>query len=271
MKLKTDLERAEFIMRLPFIRDFEIKNKSGIKCVEKAVKYREEGNKLFQSEQCTQAILFYNKSISYCPHPTYDQWQQGLEQEQEKVKEVQFADECKDPNKKVPSKYESLSLSYGNRQTCKRCLTMFKDGEYNIFGDACLNKLFPPKLGTYLQRSSCEGFEDKGSISDGNTWQANILLRFLKCADCIFYIVRHCVHVWHQVGGAAEAEPVRGLSEGHRPGGQVRLPQGQHLQVVGAEGEVLRGGVPNEGSHRFHHHNHGEGLYQGLLLVESTY
>ena len=61
MKLKTDLERAEFIMRLPFIRDFEIKNKSGIKCVEKAVKYREEGNKLFQSEQCTQAILFYNK------------------------------------------------------------------------------------------------------------------------------------------------------------------------------------------------------------------
>ena len=168
MKLKTDLERAEFIMRLPFIRDFEIKNKSGIKCVEKAVKYREEGNKLFQSEQCTQAILFYNKSISYCPHPTYDQWQQGLEQEQEKVKEVQFADECKDPNKKVPSKYESLSLSYGNRQTCKRCLTMFKDGEYNIFGDACLNKLFPPKLGTYLQRSSCEGFEDKGSISDGD-------------------------------------------------------------------------------------------------------
>ena len=186
MKLKTDLERAEFIMRLPFIRDFEIKNKSGIKCVEKAVKYREEGNKLFQSEQCTQAILFYNKSISYCPHPTYDQWQQGLEQEQEKVKEVQFADECKDPNKKVPSKYESLSLSYGNRQTCKRCLTMFKDGEYNIFGDAHLNKLFPPKLGTYLQRSSCEGFEDKGSISDGNTRQANILLRFLKCADCIF-------------------------------------------------------------------------------------
>ena len=144
MKLKTDLERAEFIMRLPFIRDFEIKNKSGIKCIEKAVKYREEGNKLFQSDQCTQAILFYNKSISYCPHPTYDQWQQGLEQEQEKVKEVQFADECKDPNKKVPSKYESLSLSYGNRQTCKRCLAMFDDGECNIFGDACLNNLFPP-------------------------------------------------------------------------------------------------------------------------------
>ena len=117
MKLKTDLERAEFIMRLPFIRDFEIKNKSGIKCVEKAVKYREEGNKLFQSEQCTQAILFYNKSISYCPHPTYEQFLQGAEQpEQEKVKEVQFADDLKDQkNKKIPSKYESLALSYGNR------------------------------------------------------------------------------------------------------------------------------------------------------------
>ena len=48
MKLKTDLERAEFLTRLPFIRDFEIKNKAGLKCIEKAVKYREEGNKLFQ-------------------------------------------------------------------------------------------------------------------------------------------------------------------------------------------------------------------------------
>ena len=48
MKLKTDLERAEFLLRLPFIRDFEIKNKAGLKCIEKAVKYREEGNKLFQ-------------------------------------------------------------------------------------------------------------------------------------------------------------------------------------------------------------------------------
>ena len=135
MKLKTDLARAEFLLRLPFIRDFEIKNKAGLKCIEKAVKYREEGNKLFQvrkyfskiikgkylkifqSDQCTQAILFYNKSISYCPHPTYDQFLQGAEQpEQEKVKEVQFADDLKDQkNKKIPSKYESLALSYGNR------------------------------------------------------------------------------------------------------------------------------------------------------------
>ena len=72
---------------------------------------------LVQSDQCTQAILFYNKSISYCPHPTYEQFLQGAEQpEQEKVKEVQFADDLKDQkNKKIPSKYESLALSYGNR------------------------------------------------------------------------------------------------------------------------------------------------------------
>ena len=32
-----------------------------------------------------QAILFYNKSISYCPHPTLAQFQKGLEQEADKV------------------------------------------------------------------------------------------------------------------------------------------------------------------------------------------
>ena len=54
MKLRTDIERAEFIIRIPFVRDFEIKSKTGVKCIEKAVRYREEGNRLFQSDQCTQ-------------------------------------------------------------------------------------------------------------------------------------------------------------------------------------------------------------------------
>ena len=57
MKLKTDLERAEFLTRLPFIRDFEIKNKAGLKCIEKAVKYREEGNKLFQVGKYLSKII----------------------------------------------------------------------------------------------------------------------------------------------------------------------------------------------------------------------
>lgn len=158
MKLKTDLERAEFIMRLPFIRDFEIKNKSGIKCIEKAVKYREEGNKLFQSDQCTQAILFYNKSISYCPHPSYEQFQQGIEQEQEKVKEVQFADECKDPNKKIPSKYESLSLSYGNRSAALRKLNQYED---------CLKDIARAAKFGYPKASIYKLWERKGKCYEG--------------------------------------------------------------------------------------------------------
>ena len=138
--------------------------------------------KIFQSDQCTQAILFYNKSISYCPHPTYDQFLQGAEQpEQEKVKEVQFADDLKDQkNKKIPSKYESLALSYGNRS---------------------------------------------GEVPQG---------KYLKIPQNI--VIFSHENISRQVGCSEEAEPVRGLPERHREGGQVRLPQGQHLQVVGAQG-----------------------------------
>ena len=78
MKLKTDLERAEFLLRLPFIRDFEIKNKAGLKCIEKAVKYREEGNKLFQVRKYFSKIkkkIFEN--ISERPvHPGHPVLQQ---------------------------------------------------------------------------------------------------------------------------------------------------------------------------------------------------
>ena len=56
MELKTDMERTDFLMRLPFIRDFEIKNKAGLKSLEKALKYREEGNKLFQEDMPTQVF-----------------------------------------------------------------------------------------------------------------------------------------------------------------------------------------------------------------------
>ena len=160
MKLQTDLERTDFIMRLPFIRDFEIKNKSGIKCIEKAVKYREEGNKLFQSDQCTQAILFYNKSISYCPHPSFEQFQQGLEPEQpEKIKEVQFADDLKDnKNKKIPSKYESLSLSYGNRSAALRKLSQFED---------CLKDIARAARFGYPKASIYKLWERKGKCYEG--------------------------------------------------------------------------------------------------------
>ena len=170
MKLKSDLERTDFILRLPFIRDFEIKNKSGIKCIEKAVKYREEGNKLFQSDQCAQSILFYNKSISYCPHPTFDQFQQGLEPEQEKVKEVQFADDMKDvKNKKIPSKYESLSLSYGNRSAALRKLNQYED---------CLKDIARAAKFGYPKASIYKLWERKGKCYEGRNTHFLILIYF---------------------------------------------------------------------------------------------
>ena len=65
MKLKTDIERADFIMRLPFVRDFEIKNKAGIKCIEKAVRYREE------ETNCSKVISAPRPSYSTTsPSPT---------------------------------------------------------------------------------------------------------------------------------------------------------------------------------------------------------
>lgn len=93
------------------------------------MKYREEGNKLFNADKATQAILFYNKSISYSPHPSFEQFQQGIDPEQEKVKEVQFADEIpeKERGKRVPSRYEVLALSYANRSAALRRLSQFED------------------------------------------------------------------------------------------------------------------------------------------------
>ena len=56
------------------------------------MKYREEGNKLFQADKATEAVLFYNKSLSYCPHPGLEEFLQGPDQD--RVKEVQFADQA---------------------------------------------------------------------------------------------------------------------------------------------------------------------------------
>ena len=35
---------------------------------------REDGNKLFNSDQAMQSILYYNKALSFAPHPSYDEW-----------------------------------------------------------------------------------------------------------------------------------------------------------------------------------------------------
>ena len=54
------------------------------------------------------------------------------------MKEVQFADDLKDKNKKIPSKYESLALSYGNRLEIFSCL---QNKKYFCFRSAALRKL----------------------------------------------------------------------------------------------------------------------------------
>ena len=75
MSLQTDLQRVEYLMQLrPLVRDLKIKTKSNLKSLEKSTKYREEGNKLFQHEQTAQAILCYNKSLSFAPHPTVEEY-----------------------------------------------------------------------------------------------------------------------------------------------------------------------------------------------------
>jgi len=129
MALQTDIEKTDFLMKIPFVREFEVTSKAGTKCGEKAVRYREEGNKLFQADKATEAVLFYNKSISYCPHPSHEDYQQGLHQEKEQFKEVQFVDEIseKERAKRIPSKYEALSLSYANRSAALRRLAQFEE------------------------------------------------------------------------------------------------------------------------------------------------
>ena len=62
-------------MKIPFVDDFEIETKAGVKCSEKAVRYREEGNKLFQADKCTQVIRVSSgvlNILSQVHRPTLD-------------------------------------------------------------------------------------------------------------------------------------------------------------------------------------------------------
>jgi len=199
LQLRTDLERAEFLMKIPFVGDFEIETKAGVKCSEKAVKYREEGNKLFQADKCTQAILFYNKSISYCPHPTLAQFQKGLEQEADKVKEVQFADDIKekDKGKRIPGKYESLSLSYGNRSAALRKLSQYED---------CLRDIARAAKFGYPRQNIYKLWERKGKCYEG-------LKRYDLAAKC-YRQALHCVKETPALGErekASKTQEIQGL------------------------------------------------------------
>jgi len=197
IQLRTDMERVEFLMKIPFVSDFEIQTKAGIKCAEKAVRYREEGNKLFQTDKCTQAILFYNKSISYCPHPTLAQFQKGLEQEVDKVKEVQFADDIKEKGKRVPGKYESLSLSYGNRSAALRKLSQYED---------CLRDIARAAKFGYPRQNIYKLWERKGKCYEG-------LKRYDLAAKCYRQALM-CVKETPALGErekAAKSQEIQGL------------------------------------------------------------
>lgn len=75
MQLQSDIQRVEYLLHLrPLVRDFRIKSKQNLKSLEKSTKYREEGNKQFQNDQTAQAILLYNKSLSFAPHPTVEEY-----------------------------------------------------------------------------------------------------------------------------------------------------------------------------------------------------
>ena len=88
MGLHTDIQRVEYLIQhSPVVRELKIKSRMAVKSHEKSTKYREEGNKLFQNEYTAQAILFYNKALSFAPHPTVEEYL-NPEPENEKITQV---------------------------------------------------------------------------------------------------------------------------------------------------------------------------------------
>merc|ERR1712223_1375737 len=102
MQLQADLQREEYLIQLrALVREFRIKSKQTLKSLEKSTKHREEGNKLFQQEQTAQAILIYNKSLSFAPHPTVEEYLHP-EQENEKHTPVQMKDDSAPKKPSLP-------------------------------------------------------------------------------------------------------------------------------------------------------------------------
>jgi tetratricopeptide (TPR) repeat protein len=165
IKLRTDIERIEFLMKIQFVKDFEIKNKAGVKNLEKATRYREEGNKMFQVDKCMEAILFYNKSISYCPHPTADQLQA--------IKQSQLSPETEGVVKLAGS-YEALSLSYANRSAALKKLNQY---------DECLRDIARAAQFGYPKENFFKLWERKGRCYQG-----------LKRADLAAKCLRQALH-----------------------------------------------------------------------------
>jgi tetratricopeptide (TPR) repeat protein len=122
IRLQTDIERVEYLLGTgAFIREFEVKSKFGIKSMEKTVQFRENGNQLFNSDQAMQSILYYNKALSFAPHPTYDAWLK-------KHPDDNFGrEDVPKGAKQQPSKYEALALCYANRSAALRKLNQYDE------------------------------------------------------------------------------------------------------------------------------------------------
>ena len=181
MKLQTDIDRVEYLIHLrPFVQEFEISTKMGIKSLEKSNRYREEGNKLFQADQCMQSILFYNKAVSYAPHPNFDTYQkhdghyhEQQQQQQQQQHHVQFPDDVKGGagrtgKKPPPSKYEALSFCYANRSASLRRLGQYED---------CLKDIARAAKFGYPKENLYKLWERKGKCYQG-------LKRFEMAVKC---------------------------------------------------------------------------------------
>ena len=156
VQLHSDYERVEYLLNLSSsIRDFQIRSKLGVKSLERSTKYREEGNKLFQTDQTVQSILFYNKSIAYAPHPNIDEYSKPPPPP-EKITSVQLKNYQAPPPEELPteevpsttqkpvtkgekpmkkkseprkpaSPYEPLSFCYANRSAALRKLCQYEE------------------------------------------------------------------------------------------------------------------------------------------------
>ena len=139
VRLQTDIERIEYLLSTTaFIREFELKSKFGIKSLEKTVQFREDGNKLFNSDQAMQSILYYNKALTFAPHPTYEEWlrkepdgdfgRSGADALPPGHRHKASGATSKHAGKKAPpSKYEALALCYANRSAALRKLGQFEE------------------------------------------------------------------------------------------------------------------------------------------------
>ena len=115
------------------------------------------------------------------------------------MKEVQFADDVKEKEKgkRIPGKYESLSLSYGNRSAALRKLSQYED---------CLRDIARAAKFGYPRQNIYKLWERKGKCYEG-------LKRYDLAAKC-YRQALHCVKETPALGErekASKTQEIQGL------------------------------------------------------------